>query len=136
MYIVGKKGNEGKTFLQNYILRLYGSKRVVDLEISGKSKDIRFLLTRDKMLQGKDIFMFNLPRMIRQCFSNGKDFPCDILENIKDSQLTNLKYRGKKYVLKTPNCLLVFNNKEPKISFLSSDRFLIRRINSAGHNLL
>ena len=45
-WIVGKKGNEGKTFLQNYIRYYFGDRRVVTTEINGRKKDIAHYLSK------------------------------------------------------------------------------------------
>ena len=44
-WIVGEKGNEGKTFIQKYIRQLFGSRRVLKSEVNTRKEDIAYILS-------------------------------------------------------------------------------------------
>ena len=119
-WIVGDKGNEGKTFLQNYIRRLYGSRRVLHSEANAKKADIAYLLSNE-MLTCRDIFLFNLLR-------SDYGVAYGIVESIKDGSLISSKYRSKFVKIKTPNTVIVFSNSWPDCTQLSNDRWKIYKI--------
>ena len=119
-WIVGDKGNEGKTFLQNYIRHLYGSRRVLHSEANAKKADIAYLLSNE-MLTCRDIFLFNLLR-------SDYGVAYGILENIKDGFLISSKYRSKFVKIKTPNTVIVFSTSLPDCTQLSKDRWKIYKI--------
>ena len=79
IWIVGERGNEGKTFLQNYISNYYGSRRVVATDIAGRKKNIAHYLTK-LPLECKDIFVFNHPASAPEAVAY------DLLEDIKDGR--------------------------------------------------
>ena len=60
IWVVGKQGNEGETFMQHYIRHHYGDRRVVVTDIAGRKKDIAHYLSK-LPLECKDIFLFNHP---------------------------------------------------------------------------
>ena len=119
-WIVGKKGNEGKSFIQNYICRLYGTRRVVKSEINARKGDIAYVLSQTT-LTCKDIFVFNLLR-------SDLDVAYGLLENIKDGFLISSKYRSKPLRIQTPNTVLIFSNSFPERVQLSDDRWKIHEI--------
>ena len=131
IFIVGENGNEGKSFLQNYILQLYGSTRVFKSEITGRGTDIAHLISQEKMIERKDIFLFNVTRAVQTY-----EIAYEILENIKDGDLTSLKYHAKKVAFKTPNSVIVFSNHSPYSESLSKDRYSIWKIDKSGENLI
>ena len=83
-WIVGEEGNEGKTFIQTHIHRVFGSRRVLKSELSSRKVDIAYVLSQES-LTCKDIFLFNL---LRSDYS----VSYGILENIKDGYLVSAKY--------------------------------------------
>ena len=116
-WIVGKMGNEGKTFIQKYILQLFGMRRVLKTEINAKKADIAYMLSKDS-LTCKDIFLLNLLR-------SDNELAYGLLENIKDGYLISSKYSSKHLKIKTPNTVLVFSNSYPTTENLSADRWKI-----------
>ena len=123
-WIVGEKGNEGKTFIQKYIRQLFGSRRVLKSEVNTRKADIAYILSQES-LTCKDIFLFNLLR-------SDTDVAYGILENIKDGYLVSVKYRSKPLKIKTPNTVIVFSNSLPSTSQLSADRWKIFEIHENG----
>merc|ERR1712208_273704 len=119
-WIVGEKGNEGKTFIQKYIRQLFGARRVMKLEANTRKVDIAFVLSNDT-LTCKDIFLFNLLR-------SDSEVAYGLLENIKDGYLVSSKYRSKSLKIQTPNTVIVFSNSFPRQSQLSGDRWVIFEI--------
>ena len=119
-WVVGEKGNEGKTFIQKYIRQLFGSRRVLQSEVNAKKSDIAYLLSKET-LTCRDIFLFNLLR-------SDSDVAYGLLENIKDGFLISAKYRSKFLKIKTPNTVIVFSNSSPDISQLSRDRWRVHKI--------
>ena len=129
-WIIGEKGNEGKTFIQKYIHKLFGSRRVLKSEVNSKKADIAYVLSQET-LTCKDIFLFNLLR-------SDLDVAYGLLENLKDGYLISSKYRSKPLKIKTPNTVLVFSNSLPNKTQLSADRWKIYEIhdNELRQNLL
>ena len=121
IWVVGKKGNEGKTFLQNYIRHHFGERRVVTTDISGRKKDIAHYLTK-LPLECKDIFLFNSPASSSECVAY------DLLEAIKDGRILSHKYNTNRLTFKTPNTVVVFSNNHPNESALKKDRWQIYEI--------
>ena len=122
IWVVGKDGNEGKTFLQNYIRYYCGERRVITSDITGEKKHIAHYLSK-KPLACKDIFLFNHP-----C-SNTEAVAYDLLEGIKDGVLLSHKYNTAQLVFNTPNTVIVFSNVYPDVSALKQDRWNIYEIN-------
>ena len=119
-WIVGKKGGEGKSFIQDVIKKSYGTRRVFKSEINTRKVDIAYALAREVMTC-KDIFLFNLLRS-DYVVSYG------VLENIKDGYLISSKYKSTVLKIKTPNVIIVFSNDFPNQNKLSSDRWKIYEI--------
>ena len=116
-WIIGARGNEGKTFIQKYIQQLYGTRRVLKTEINGKKSDLAYLLSKET-LTCKDIFLFNFLRSDREaCYT--------LIENIKDGYFVSSKYKTKQIKIKTPNIVIVFSNSPPERKSLSADRWRI-----------
>ena len=119
-WIYGEKGNEGKTFIQKYIHKVFGTRRVLKTEINTKKADIAHILSKE-FLTCKDIFLFNLLR-------SDTDAAYGLLENIKDGYLISAKYRSTPLRIKTPNTVIVFSNSLPCVTKLSKDRWIIFEI--------
>ena len=121
IWVVGQKGGEGKTFLQNYIKYYYSDRRVIATDIATDTKNLAHFLTKFP-LQCKDIFLFNHP-----C-STTETIAYDMLEGIKDGYKVSAKYDTKCLFFKTPNTVIVFSNKYPKTAALKKDRWRIYEI--------
>ena len=118
IWIVGERGNEGKTFLQNYISNYYGSRRGVATDIAGRKKNIAHYLTK-LQLECKDIFLFNHPASASEAVAY------DLLEDIKDGRTRSDKYSTAQVMFKTPNTVMVFSNEYPRTEALNKDRWWI-----------
>ena len=116
-WIIGEQGCEGKSFLQNYLHQLFGSRRVLRSELNARKVDVAYTLAKTT-LTCKDIFLFNRLR-------SDIDVAYGVLENLKDGFLISSKYRSKCLKIKTPNTVLVFSNSYPDFYKLSADRWKI-----------
>ena len=121
MWVVGKDGNEGKTWFQKYLKNHFGSIRTFNSGI-GNSKGLLHTLSKE-LLPLKDVFIFNIPK----CFKIG-DVPYNLLENLKDGEAISLKYDSKTLSFRTPNIVILFSNKWPDRMKMSSDRWKIYNI--------
>ena len=124
IWVVGEKGNEGKTFFQDKIEEQYGRHRVFQMELDESSRDILHIMKKCVDMQ-TDIFLFNITKSV---YINDVNYK--ILEKIKDGKATSIKYHAKKMRFKTPNVILVFSNMYPNTGEFSEDRWLIFKINA------
>ena len=118
IWVVGQKGGEGKTFLQNYIKYNYSGRRVIVTDIAASTKDIAYFLSKFP-LECKDIVLFNHPCSTRETIAY------DMLEGIKDSHKVSAKYDTQGLFFKTPNTVIVFSNEFPMTGALKKDRWSI-----------
>ena len=121
IWIIGTKGNEGKSFFQERVCDEFGHDKVCNMEISDSPKNIFYILK--KCSSTANIFLFNLPRATILERDNYK-----ILENIKDGSAIAGKYQSCKVRFKKPNIVIVFSNYGPEIDALSQDRWNIFKI--------
>merc|ERR1712101_69298 len=77
IWVIGKSGNQGKSFFQDQIREEYGYDKVCSIKISDSPKNIFYILK--KSCSTANIFLFNLPRATVLERENYK-----ILENIKN----------------------------------------------------
>ena len=122
IWVVGKSGNEGKTWFQQYLQNQYGSNRTFAAPIKKSSQGILHTLSK-QVLPLIDVFMFNIPRSFSRM-----DVPYELLEEIKDGNAVSTKYDSKRLTFKTPNIVLVFSNEQPIITKISKDRWSIFNI--------
>ena len=128
IWVQGIKGNEGKSWFQDYLTSFYGHARVVRLDLIMKTANVLHLLTK-RPLSSTDIFLFNEPRAI-----NYESCNYSILESIKDGIAVASKYNGDFLKFKVPNVIVVFSNTQPKMKQLSRDRWRVLRISKDGLN--
>ena len=129
IWVIGKQGNEGKSWFQSYIQSLYGSHRVARFDITNKTADLLHIMSRCA-LATTDIFLFNHQRCVPSeecCYS--------LLEMIKDGYASAPKFHGSLLRIKRPNLIIVFSNREPRIRSLSYDRWKICLITEDGLTL-
>ena len=126
IWIMGRKGNEGKTWFQEYIESFYGYARVVRLDLKMKTANVLHVLTK-RPLCTTDIFLFNEPRAV-----NHESCNYSILESIKDGTAVSSKYNNDVMRFKIPNVVIVFSNHLPRTKELSKDRWKIFTIVKAG----
>jgi hypothetical protein len=121
IWVIGEKGNEGKSFFQERVCEEFGRDKVCNMEISDSRKNIFYILK--KCSSTANIFMFNLSRVK----ALGRD-KYKILENIKDGSAIAGQYQSCKVMFKKPNIVIVFSNYGPETDALSEDRWNIFKI--------
>ena len=126
VWVKGARGNEGKTWFQNYVQSLLGTERVVQLNLKNSVGNIMQIL-RKLPLSTIDTFLFNDAR------SGQNEMRCyEILENIKDGRAIASKYASEIVRFRTPNVVIVFSNADPDMTQLSKDRWRVYYINKKG----
>ena len=126
IWIKGARGNEGKSWFQNYVQDLFGFDRVVQLTLKNSSASITQIL-RKLPLSTLEIFLFNDARSVQEipsCY--------EILENIKDGRALASRYASEILRFQTPNVVAVFSDADPDVNQLSKDRWKILYIRKDG----
>ena len=125
-WVKGARGNEGKTWFQNYVQSYLGIERVVQLDLKNSIVNIMQVL-RKLPLSSVDTFLFNDAR------SGQSEMQCyEVLENIKDGKAIASKYASEIIRFRTPNVVIVFSNVDPDMTQLSKDRWRVFYINKGG----
>ena len=122
IWIIGQRGNEGKTWIQKYIEQHFGKRRVFKTCIVKDPASLLHILSK-RTLSCTDIFLLNIPRSF-----DISDVPYTVLEDIKDGQASSCKYNSKMLNICTPNVLIVFSNYWPLTNKLSNDRLKLYSI--------
>merc|ERR1711954_502154 len=122
IWVVGKEGNEGKSFFQANIKEEFGYSSVCKLTLSENSRNTFHIMGKTCSTK-TDIFLFNVPRGVRLDTEQ-----YEILECIKDGEAVDGKYMSRQLNFKQPNVLMVFSNREPDKNTLSKDRWTILKI--------
>ena len=118
-WIVGRRGNEGKSWFQRYLQNLRGPSRVFEVSIKKNSDGILHALSK-RIVSLIEIFLFNVPRSFDM-----EDFPYGFIEEIKDGNAVSTKYNSSVLDIKIPNSVLVFANELPDITRMSKDRWTV-----------
>lgn len=126
IWIYGTVGQEGKTWLQNYIEKCYGS-RVYRGVLTHRADNMCYALSK-QLLPIKDIFIFNIARSDNNAVNNSDAY--QVIEGIKDGCYLSGKYSSQQLHFNTPNTVLVFANKPPEAGKLSKDRWIVYHITS------
>ena len=126
IWVKGAEGNEGKSWFQSYLQSYYGTHRVARFDISNKTSDLLHIISRCA-LATTDIFLFNHQRSL-----SSEDCCYSLLEMIKDGYASAPKFHGALLRIKTPNLVIVFSNRNPRIRSLSKDRWKIVFITRDG----
>ena len=124
IWVVGGKGDEGKSFFMKKIRGKYGRHRVCVMNLKGKSKDILHYMKKVVDIP-TELFLFNIPKGV-----NMGDIEYTLLEDIKDGDALAEKYETTIVEITTPNVIIVFANDYPDTGKLSPDRWLILKINA------
>ena len=119
IWVIGRKGAEGKSWFQEYIEQHFGCKIVFRTTMNKNADSILYCLSK-RMISLINIFVFNIPRSF-----NMKDLPYTLLEEIKDGQAISTKYDSKVLNFRKPNILIVFSNTQPIFNRVSKDRWKI-----------
>ena len=123
IWVIGRMGNEGKTWFQEYMESKYGWGKVIcGMDIKMKKSTICHVLAK-RSLMSTEIFLFDV----------GKAFTYDgvnyeLLEKIKNGRVLASKFDSKELKFKTPNIVVVFSNEAPEVKQLSKDRWKIFQI--------
>ena len=120
IWVIGKKGNEGKTWFQDYMESKFGwSKVIAGMDIKLKKSSICHALTK-RSLMTTDIFLFDVGKAKTD---DGVNY--ELLEKIKNGRILASKFDSKELKFHTPNTVVVFSNEKPDIKQLSKDRWKI-----------
>lgn len=109
------KGKMGKTTFAKYLAIRYGA-----IPIEGKKNDILFCAANFE----SDIYVFDFERSMEEFISYGA------MEKIKNGFYMCSKYESKP-IIRNPPHIFCFANFEPNKDMLSSDRWVIHKINEA-----
>ena len=124
IWVVGKDGNEGKSWFQKYVKSVFGTRRVVTgIDLKANNASI-FQALRKCSIVTADIFLFNIGK-------SKKKFDVinyDALEAMKDGEAFASKYDSQQLKIRVPNVVMVFSNSPPNISQLAKVRFEVFHI--------
>ena len=114
IWLIGRNGNERKSWFQSYIQSLYGSHRAARFDIINKTADLLHIMSRCT-LETTD--MFRCVSSEGCCYS--------LLEMIKDGYASAPKFHDSLLRIRKPNLIVVFSNRDLRIRFLSYNRWKI-----------
>ena len=118
-WIVGKDGNEGKSWFQKYVKSVFGTRRVMS-GINIKTSNASFFQALRKCpLVTADIFLFNIGKSKKKF----DEINYDVFEKLKDGEAFASKYNSQQLKIKTPNVVMVFSNEKPDTKQLAMDRW-------------
>ena len=124
IWVVGKDGNEGKSWFQKYVKSVFGTRRVVTgIDIKANNASI-FQALRKCPIVTADIFLFNIGKSKKKF----EVINYDALENMKDGEAFASKYDSQQLKIRVPNVVMVFSNSPPNISQLAKVRFEVFHI--------
>ena len=123
IWVMGKHGNEGKSWFQEYMESKFGWGKVIcGMDIKMKKGSICHVLSK-RSLMTIDTFLFDVGKANTD---DGVNY--ELLEKIKNGRTVASKFDSKELKFKTPNTVVVFSNEKPDVSELSKDRWKIFRI--------
>ena len=123
IWVIGKHGNEGKSWFQEYMESKFGWEKVIcGMDIKMKKGSICHVLSK-RSLMTIDTFLFDVGKANTD---DGVNY--ELLEKIKNGRTVASKFDSKELKFKTPNTVVVFSNEKPDVSELSKDRWKIFRI--------
>ena len=120
-WIVGKDGNEGKSWFQKYVKSMFGTRRVVSgIDIKTSNPSI-FQALRKRPLVTADIFLFNIGKSMKKF----DEINYDVLEKLKDGEAFASKFNSQQLKIRVPNVVMVFSNSPPDFKELAKQRFRV-----------
>ena len=123
IWVIGKQGNEGKSWFQEYMESKFGWGKVIcGMDIKMKKGSICHVLSK-RSLMTTDTFLFDVGKA-----NSDDEVNYELLEKIKNGRTVAAKFDSKELKFKTPNTVVVFSNEKPDVSELSKDRWKIFRI--------
>merc|ERR1712090_47777 len=129
IWIIGTKGNEGKSWFQEFLESKFGWHRVIcSMDIKMKKGNICHALQK-RSLMTTNMFLFDVGKGAAY---EGVHY--DVLEKIKNGRIVADKYNTAELKFQTPNIVIVFSNEKPDCEKLSKDRWKIFKI--IGEDLL
>ena len=124
IWVVGKDGNEGKSWFQKYVKSVFGTRRVVSgIDIKSNSASI-FQALRKCPIVTADIFLFNIGKSMNKF----DQINYDALEKMKDGEAFASKYGSQQLKIRVPNVVMVFSNSPPDVRELAKVRFRVFNI--------
>ena len=126
IWVVGKDGNEGKSWFQKYVKSVFGTRRVVSgIDIKSNSASI-FQALRKCPIVTADIFLFNIGKSMNKF----DQINYDALEKMKDGEAFASKYNSQQLKIRVPNVVMVFSNSPPDFKELAKVLFRVFNINN------
>ena len=123
IWVIGRKGNEGKTWFQEYLASKFGWSRVIcGMDIRLKKSSICHILSK-RSLMTTDIFLFDVGKAKTE-----DDMNYELIEQVKNGRTLAGKFDSKELKFHTPNIIVVFSNEMPDVDQLSKDRWKIFQI--------
>ena len=123
IWVIGKQGNEGKSWFQEYMESKFGWGKVIcGMDIKMKKGSICHVLSK-RSLMTTDTFLFDVGKA-----NSDDEVNYELLEKIKNGRTVAAKFDSKELKFKTPNTVVVFSNEKPDVKELSNDRWKIFRI--------
>jgi hypothetical protein len=123
IWVIGRKGNEGKTWFQEFLASKFGWSRVIcGMDIRMKKSSICHILSK-RSLMTTDIFLFDVGKAKTE-----EDMNYELLEQVKNGRTLAAKFDSKELKFHTPNIIVVFSNEMPDVDQLSKDRWKIFQI--------
>ena len=123
IWVIGKKGDEGKSWFQEFLESKFGWHRVIcSMDINMRKGNICQVL-RKRSLISTNMFLFDVAKG-----ATFEDVNYDVLEKIKNGRIVADKYNTAELKFQTPNIVIVFSNDKPDIGKLSIDRWKIFKI--------
>ena len=123
IWVIGKQGNEGKSWFQEYMESKFGWGKVIcGMDIKMKKGSICHVLSK-RSLMTTDTFLFDVGKANTD---HGVNY--ELLEKIKNGRIVASKFDSKELKFNTPNTVVVFSNEKPDVSELSKDRWKIFQI--------
>ena len=120
-------GNSGKTYLAKYLHYFYGA-----IITGGKAEDMKHAISRWKQITG------HYPITIIVDLARSDTIPKSgykALEEIKNALFFSGKYQSGMVASCNPPNVIVFANTPPKLTAMSSDRWLVKTINPESQEL-
>ena len=125
-WIVGKDGDEGKSWFQKYVKSVFGTQRVVSgIDIKTSNASI-FQALRKCPFVTADIFLFNIGKSMKKF----DEINYDVLEKLKDGEAFASKFNSQQLKIRVPNVVMVFSNCPPDFRELAKQRFRVFYINN------
>jgi hypothetical protein len=123
IWVIGRKGNEGKSWFQEFLASKFGWSRVIcGMDIRMKKSSICHILSK-RSLMTTDIFLFDVGKAKTE-----EDLNYELLEHLKNGRTLAAKFDSKELKFHTPNIIIVFSNEKPDVGQMSKDRWKIFQI--------